>query len=130
LVLRAAAGKGKVSVFGNDYPTRDGTCVRDYIHVADLCIAHLRALDWLGAGGRCESFNLGNGAGATVLEVIDAARRVTGCTIQVIHAARRAGDPPALVADATKARRILGWEPAHANIETIVRDAWAFETTR
>jgi UDP-glucose 4-epimerase len=128
LVLQTASGRrSSISVYGNDYPTRDGTCVRDYIHVADLCIAHLRALEWLTAGGRCESFNLGNGDGATVLEVIEAARRVTGRTIQITHAARRAGDPPALVADASKARRTLGWQPAHTGVESIVRDAWAFE---
>jgi UDP-glucose 4-epimerase len=130
LVLRAAARNGHVSIYGTDYATRDGTCVRDYIHVADLCIAHLRALDWLAAGGRCESFNLGNGEGATVLEVIEAAHRVTGRKIEVTHAARRPGDPPALVADAAKARRVLGWQPEHADIETIVRDAWAFEQRR
>jgi len=130
LVLRAAASNGSVSVFGNDYPTRDGTCVRDYIHVSDLCVAHLQALEWLAAGGRCESFNLGNGAGATVLEVIEAARRVTGRDIKSLFSARRAGDPASLVADAAKARRVLGWQPARADIEGIVRDAWNFERRR
>jgi UDP-glucose 4-epimerase len=130
LVLQAAAGRRRLSVFGTDYPTRDGTCVRDYIHVSDLCVAHLRALEWLASGGRYDCFNLGNGEGASVLEVIEAARRVTGRTIEVTHAARRAGDPPALVADATKARRVLGWQPAHADVETIVHDAWAFEQRR
>jgi UDP-glucose 4-epimerase len=130
LVLRAAASGTPVSVFGNDYPTRDGTCVRDYIHVSDLCVAHLHALEWLGAGGGCEVFNLGNGDGATVLEVIEAARRVTGKPIGIAHAPRRAGDPPSLVADAAKARRILGWQPRHAAIGGIVRDAWNFEQAR
>lgn len=128
LVLQAASGRrASISVFGNDWPTRDGTCVRDYIHVSDLCAAHLQALEWLGAGGRYEVFNLGNGDGATVLEVIEAARRVTGKQFTVNFAARRAGDPPSLVADASKARRILGWQPARAEIEGIVRDAWNFE---
>jgi UDP-glucose 4-epimerase len=130
LVLRAAARGTPVSVFGNDYPTRDGTCVRDYVHVADLCVAHLQALAWLDAGGGCESFNLGNGEGATVLEVIEAARRVTGKDISIAHAQRRAGDPPSLVADATKAKRVLGWQARHASIEGIVRDAWNFEIAR
>ncbi len=129
LVLRAASRSTPVSVFGSDYPTRDGTCVRDYIHVSDLCVAHLHALDWLGGGG-FESFNLGNGDGATVLEVIEAARRITGREIKIIHAPRRAGDPPSLVADATKAKRVLGWQPKHAAIATIVRDAWRWEETR
>ena len=127
LVLKAAAGRrDSVSVFGNDYPTRDGTCVRDYIHVLDLCDAHLRALEWL-KNGKCDVFNLGNGEGATVHEVIEAARRVTARPIKVVQAPRRAGDPPSLVADATKARRILGWEPKHKDIEGIVRDAWRWE---
>ena len=131
LVLQAAAGRRpSISVFGNDWPTRDGTCVRDYIHVNDLCDAHLRALDWLGKGGRYEAFNLGNGDGASVLEVIEAARRVTGKPIKIDQAARRAGDPPSLVADAGKARRVLGWKPARAEIEGIVRDAWNFEQRR
>ncbi len=130
LVLRAAAGNRPVSVFGDDYPTRDGTCVRDYIHVSDLCDAHLRALDWLAAGGGCDNFNLGNGEGATVLEVIEAARRVTGRDIKAVSSGRRSGDPASLVADATKARRVLGWQPARPAIETIVRDAWDFEQRR
>jgi UDP-glucose 4-epimerase len=131
LVLQAAAGRrASISVFGNDWPTRDGTCVRDYIHVSDLCVAHLLALDWLGKGGRYECFNLGNGDGATVLEVIEAARRVTGRTIKMVQAERRAGDPPSLVADASKARQVLGWQPARASIEGIVRDAWNFEQRR
>jgi UDP-glucose 4-epimerase len=127
LVLQAASGRrASISVYGNDYQTRDGTCVRDYIHVVDLCDAHLRALDWL-RNGKCDVFNLGNGEGATVMEVIEAARRVTGRPINVLNAERRAGDPPSLVADATKARRILGWEPRHKDIEGIVRDAWRWE---
>ena len=131
LVLQAAAGRRPaISVFGNDWPTRDGTCVRDYIHVCDLCLAHLQALEWLAKGGRYEVFNLGNGDGATVLEVIEAARRVTGKSIKIEQAPRRAGDPPSLVADATKARRILGWQPQRADIEGIVRDAWNFEQRR
>jgi UDP-glucose 4-epimerase len=130
LVLRAAAKGTPVSVFGTDYPTRDGTCVRDYIHVADLCDAHVRALDWLSAHRRYDCFNLGNGDGATVLEVIEAARRVTGKEIRVHKARRRPGDPASLVADATKAKRVLGWQPARADIESIVRDAWEFEQRR
>jgi UDP-glucose 4-epimerase len=128
LVLQAASGRrSEISVYGHDYPTRDGTCVRDYIHVTDLCVAHLRALEWLTDGGRYDCFNLGNGDGATVLEVLEAAKKVTGRNFKVKTAPRRAGDPPSLVADATKARRVLGWQPAHADIETIVRDAWRWE---
>jgi len=127
LVLRAAAENGSVSVFGSDYPTRDGTCVRDYIHVVDLCDAHVRALDWLSDSGRYDCFNLGNGEGFTVLEVIEAARRVTGRQIRIVSAGRRAGDPASLVADASKAKRVLGWQPQRAHIETIVEDAWRWE---
>ena len=127
LVLRAAAKGAPVSVFGNDWPTRDGTCVRDYIHVSDLCDAHVQALDWLSREGRYDCFNLGNGDGATVLEVIEAARRITGRKITIHHAPRRQGDPATLVADAAKARRVLGWRPQRAAIETIVADAWRWE---
>lgn len=131
LVLQAATGRRRaISVYGRDYPTRDGTCVRDYIHVSDLCMAHLRALEWLANGGRYDCFNLGSGEGKTVLEVIDAARRVSGRDFEVEFAARRSGDPAALVADATKARRVLSWEPRYSDLETIIRDAWSFEQRR
>jgi UDP-glucose 4-epimerase len=130
LVLRAAANGAPVSVFGTDYATRDGTCVRDYIHVTDLCDAHLLALEWLTREERYACFNLGNGDGATVLEVIEAARRVTGRDIRINKAPRRPGDPPALVADANKARRVLGWQPRRAAIDAIVGDAWIYEQRR
>ena len=130
LVLRAAAKGTAVSVFGDDYPTRDGTCVRDYVHVADLCDAHLLALERLEAHGAYDCFNLGNGDGATVLEVIEAARRVTGREIKINKAPRRPGDPATLVADASKARRVLGWQPRRAAIETIVGDAWRWESRK
>jgi UDP-glucose 4-epimerase len=109
---------------------RDGSCVRDYIHVSDLCVAHLLALDWLARGGRYECFNLGNGDGATGLEVIEAGRRVTGKNFAVKSVDRRPGDPPSRVADASKARRVLGWQPQRPDIEGIVRDAWNFEQRR
>jgi UDP-glucose 4-epimerase len=131
LVLQAASGKrASITVYGNDYPTRDGTCLRDYVHVSDLCEAHLLALQWLDGNPGYGCFNLGNGEGATVLEVIEAARRVTGRPIRTVAAARRAGDPAVLVADAAKARRVLGWQPRHADIEGIVRDAWRWEQAK
>lgn len=98
--------------------------------MSDLCVGHLRALDWLEGGGRYECFNLGNGDGATVLEVIAAARRVTGKDFGVNFAGRRPGDPASLIADASKARRILGWQPLHTDIEAIVRDASGYEQRR
>jgi len=124
-LLKAALQKTAISIFGTDYPTRDGTCVRDYVHVADLCTAHLLALERLEPGHEC--FNLGNGEGFTVMEVVEAARRATGRRIEIQLSARRAGDPPALVADATKARRVLGWQPQRSALERIVADAWQFE---
>jgi UDP-glucose 4-epimerase len=124
-VLAAAAGRlPYVSVFGADYPTPDGTCVRDYIHVTDLCSAHTLALRHLGRGGKSEFVNLGNGQGYSVLEVIEAARRVTGRPIEVRAEASRAGDAARLVADARKAREVLGWETRHPGLESIVRSAW------
>jgi UDP-glucose 4-epimerase len=124
-VLAAAAGRLPfVSVFGGDYPTPDGTCVRDYIHVTDLCSAHTLALEYLGRGGASDFINLGNGFGYSVMEVIEAARRVTGREIEVRVEPARAGDPARLVADATKAREVLGWRTRHPELEEIVRTAW------
>jgi UDP-glucose 4-epimerase len=124
-VIFAALGKRpQVSVFGQDYPTPDGTCVRDYIHVADLASAHLLALDRLRSGGACEAINLGNGKGYTVLEVIDAVRKVSGREVPIRMEGRRAGDPARLVASAEKAHRVLGWQPQHPELEAIVRSAW------
>jgi UDP-glucose 4-epimerase len=128
LVLQAASGRRPaISVFGSDYPTRDRTCVRDYIHVEDLCDAHQRALGWLEGGGGREVFNLGSEHGATVMEIVEAARRITGREIRVEHAPRRAGDPAVLVASCERARRTLGWVPERSDVESIVRDAWRWE---
>lgn len=125
LVLYAAMGKiPHVSIFGNDYPTPDGTAVRDYIHISDLSQAHLLALEHLRKGGRSEFINLGNGNGYSVKEVIDTARRVTGKPIEAVDAPRRAGDPAELVADAKKAREVLGWNPQSPELEKIVESAW------
>lgn len=123
-VLRAAQGKTEqVSVFGNDYPTPDGTAIRDYIHVSDLCAAHLLALKHLRNGGASESINLGNGEGYSVLEVIEAASRITGRDIKIQYDERRAGDPSRLVADSAKARSVLGWTPVH-KLDAIIESAW------
>jgi len=125
LILQVPNGRReKISVFGDDYPTPDGTCVRDYIHVDDLAQAHILALDYLQKGGESDVFNLGNGVGFSVKEVIDVARRVTGHPIPAEAAPRRAGDPAELVASSEKARRVLGWEPRYADLETIVSTAW------
>lgn len=127
-VLSAAIGKlSRVSVFGSDYPTPDGTAIRDYIHVADLSSAHVLALEHLrrgGGGGKSESINLGSGRGHSIIEVIEAARRVTGRQIEVSLEPRRAGDPSRLVADAAKARGVLGWQPQYTKLEAIIRTAW------
>jgi UDP-glucose 4-epimerase len=125
LALRAAAGRGPaLSVFGSDYDTPDGTAIRDYVHVSDLADAHLRALAHLRRGGESLCLNLGTGTGCSVLEVIEAARRVTGREVPHAKAERRAGDPPRLVADASQARAVLGWTPRHASLDAIVRSAW------
>ncbi len=124
-VLRAADGDLPfVSVFGDDYDTPDGTCIRDYIHVADLADAHLRALDHLKGGGDSAHINLGNGLGFSVLEVIEAARKVSGRTIDVKIEPRRTGDPARLIANASKAFEVLGWKPEHPGLESIIRSAW------
>jgi UDP-glucose 4-epimerase len=125
LVLAAAAGRReKVSVFGDDYETEDGTAVRDYIHIEDLGEAHLLALAHLRRGGGSQFLNLGNGTGYSVLQVIEAARRVTGRDVPFETVGRREGDPPRLVGDATKARALLGWVPKRPSLEGIVRSAW------
>ncbi|MGC9973331.1 MAG: UDP-glucose 4-epimerase GalE [Bryobacteraceae bacterium] len=124
-VLKAALGlRPHVSVFGQYYPTPDGTAVRDYIHVADLGSAHMLALDYLRDGGASECINLGNGKGYSVLEVIETARRATGRAIEARKEPPRPGDPSHLVACADKARRVLGWEPASPQLEEIIRSAW------
>lgn len=129
LVLQAASGRRPhISVFGRDYDTPDGTCIRDYIHVTDLCEAHWLAVQSLLDGSGSQAYNLGNGSGFSVQEVIDAAQRVTGRKIPVVDAPRREGDPARLVADATLAREALGWVPRYADLETIIRHAWAWET--
>lgn len=128
LVLQVASGRREaISVFGSDYDTPDGTCIRDYIHVSDLCEAHALALEYLLAGGGSSRFNLGNGHGFSVQEVIDTARRVTGRDIAVRYEERRPGDPARLVADSRKAREVLKWAPKRAELETIIADAWAWE---
>ncbi|HEY0720246.1 MAG TPA: UDP-glucose 4-epimerase GalE [Gammaproteobacteria bacterium] len=129
LILQAASGRrDAITVFGRDYATPDGTCIRDYIHIMDLCDAHLRAINYLADGAATGAFNLGNGNGFSVQEVIDTAHRVTGCTIPVIDGQRRAGDPAVLVADATQARRILGWQPAYPELDTLIAHAWRWES--
>ena len=133
LVLQAGSGKrDDIKIFGSDYDTKDGTCIRDYIHVMDLADAHIRALDHLKkqSPGYCENFNLGNGQGYSVNEVIQTAQKVVAGDnkeIKVIAAERRSGDPAVLVADSTKAQNILDWRPKYADLETIIQHAWDFE---
>ena len=129
LILDAALGKrAAIDVYGTDYPTPDGTAVRDYIHVQDLAEAHVKALAYLFDGGETTQVNLGTGTGNSVREVIDAVERVTGRTVPKREVARRAGDPPELVADPSKANSLLGWQPAMSDIDSIIRTAWAWHT--
>ncbi len=129
LVLQAASGKRpSISVFGRDYDTPDGTCVRDYIHIQDLCSAHWLALLSLMDGAGSQSYNLGNGSGFSVQEVIDTAQQVTGRNISVVNGPRRVGDPARLVADSRLAREKLGWQPQYADLATIIEHAWGWET--
>jgi UDP-glucose 4-epimerase len=128
LVLQAASGRQPhITVYGRDYDTPDGTCIRDYIHVMDLAQAHWQALQYLMDDGSSAVFNLGNGQGFSVQEVIEVSRQVSGRAIAVQEGERRAGDPPRLVADARLAREVLGWQPQYAGLETIIRHAWAWE---
>ena len=118
-----------ITIFGDDYATKDGTCVRDYIHVTDLAQAHILAVDYLRKGNVSNIFNLGNGVGFTVKEVIDATRKVTGHPIPEVVDARRAGDPAKLIASSEKARTILGWEPKYTELEAIIASAWKWHST-
>ena len=125
IILQVPNGKrDHVSIFGDDYPTKDGTCVRDYIHVSDLAQAHVLALDYLLKGGDNNVFNLGNGVGFTVKEVIDTARAVTGHPIPAQVSPRRAGDPAQLIASSAKAVEVLGWKPKYNDLSTIISTAW------
>ena len=125
LILQVPLGKREhISIFGEDYPTPDGTCIRDYIHVCDLAQAHILALNYLSDGGKSDVFNLGNGIGFSVKEVVEEARRVTGHPIPAVAAPRRAGDPARLVASSDKAKEILGWKPEYADLHEIISTAW------
>lgn len=131
LVLQTALGlRESVAVFGTDYPTPDGTCIRDYIHVTDLATAHVLGLEYLLQGGSSEKFNLGNGSGFSVKEVIETARRVTGRDIPAVERDRRPGDPPALIGSSEKARSILGWQPQYSDLEQIITHAWNWHQKR
>lgn len=128
LILQAASGRrAHISVFGTDYNTPDGTCIRDYIHVQDLADAHLLALDWLMQGKGSSAFNLGNGSGFSIREVIGSVEEVTGQRVAVQALPRRSGDPAVLVADSTYARAALGWQPQYTNLYEIVQHAWRWE---
>ena len=125
LVLQVALGRReRITIFGDDYPTPDGTCLRDYIHVNDLASAHLLALERLAEGGESGIFNLGNGQGFSVREIIDVCREVSGHPIPAVTVARRSGDPAVLVAGADRARAVLGWQPAYTAIADIIATAW------
>ena len=131
LTLMTALNKrDSLSIFGTDYPTPDGTCVRDYIHVTDLAMAHVLGLEYLIGGGKTDVFNLGNGNGFSVKEVIETARKVTGRDIIAVECDRRPGDPPALVGSAEKARQVLGWNPQYADLNAIISHAWEWHQKR
>jgi UDP-glucose 4-epimerase len=131
LVLFAAMGKREhISVYGTDYPTPDGTCIRDYIHVQDLATAHVLGLGYLLAGGDSQVFNLGNGNGYSVKEVIETAKQVTGKEIKVVYGDRRAGDPSILVGSSDRVRKVLGWNPEFPKLEDIIAHAWTWHQKR
>ncbi len=131
LVLLTALGKREyISVFGTDYPTPDGTCIRDYVHVQDLATAHVLGLKHLLEGGDSQIFNLGNGSGFSVKEVIETARKVTGKEIPVVYGDRRAGDPPILVGSSDRVRQALGWNPEYPQLKDIITHAWRWHQVR
>lgn len=125
----AATGGNRLTVFGTDYATPDGTCIRDYIHVLDLAEAHMLALEHLTQGAESDVFNLGNGNGFSVLDVIHTAEQITGKKVTVKHGPRRQGDPPSLVASSDKISRVLGWKPRYADLKTIIETAWKWHAT-
>jgi UDP-glucose 4-epimerase len=128
IILDVAKGQREdVQIFGTDYPTPDGTCIRDYIHVVDLADAHLQALKYLESGGKSDVFNLGNGNGFSVLEVIRTAQEVTGKSIKTVETKRRPGDPPVLVGSSEKAREILKWDPKFTELSLIIETAWEWQ---
>ncbi|BCM90215.1 UDP-glucose 4-epimerase [Abditibacteriota bacterium] len=130
LILDVALGKRQsIQVFGTDYPTPDGTAIRDYIHILDLGAAHLNALSYLENGGQSDFFNLGNGSGYSVKEVVEASRRITGHEIPVVNSPRRAGDPARLIADANKAKTVLGWNPQYPELDAILGSAWKWHSS-
>ena len=129
VILQAALGvRDHIGIYGDDYPTRDGTCIRDYIHITDLADAHIRALEYLKNGGKSTHYNLGNGNGFSVKEVIETARRVTGRAIPARVEGRRPGDPATLVASSEKIKRELGWDPQYDSLEEIVASAWKWHS--
>ena len=131
LVLQTALGQREsISIFGTDYPTPDGTCIRDYIHVTDLAAAHILGLEFLMDGNPSDVFNLGNGNGFSVREVIESAKAVTGKEITVVESKRRPGDPPSLVGSSEKARSVLGWQPQFSDLNQIIRHAWQWHRQR
>jgi UDP-glucose 4-epimerase len=131
LVLQTALGlRDQIAIYGTDYPTPDGTCIRDYIHVCDLAEAHILGLEYLLAGSTSAVFNLGNGHGFSVREVIEAAQRITGRSILVVEVDRRSGDSSELVGSSQKAREILGWNPKYGDIDTILAHAWQWHQRR
>lgn len=130
IVLQTALGKrDHITIFGDDYDTEDGTCVRDYVHVVDLVEAHILAMKYLTDGGESNTFNLGSSQGFSVKEIVETARKVTDKDIKAIIGERRAGDPSKLIASSDKARKILGWNPTRTNIENIIKDAWLWHDT-
>lgn len=130
LTLKAAAGRARaVTIYGTDYDTPDGTCIRDYVHVADVCQAHLLAMVHLAEGGMSRVYNIGSGRGHSVREVIDCACRITGARIEAVAGSRREGDAERLIADPSLARRELGWHAPNSDLETIIADAWDWQRT-
>lgn len=131
LILDAALGKREsIKVFGTDYDTKDGSCIRDYIHVLDLADAHIRALEYMKKENISNRFNLGTSNGTSVIEMVEAAKKITGVDFKVVYAERRPGDPAELVGDYKKANELLGWEPEYSDIETILETAWKWQSNQ